>query len=50
VDPKVVAPRPSIVDPFVPFIVEQLQKYPEPRSTRLHGSTCQVCIRIKPAG
>lgn len=37
VDPKVVAPRPSIVDPFVPFIVEQLQKYPELRSTRLHA-------------
>jgi transposase len=37
VDPKVVAPRPSIVDPFVPFIIEQLQKYPELRSTRLHS-------------
>lgn len=37
VDRKVVAPRPSIVDPFVPFIVEQLQKYPELRSTRLHS-------------
>lgn len=35
VDEKVVAPRPSIVDPFVPFMVEQLQKYPELRSTRL---------------
>jgi transposase len=35
VDPKVVAPRPSIVDPFVPFIVEQLEKYPELRSTRV---------------
>jgi transposase len=35
VDPKTVAPRPSIVDPFVPFIVEQLQKYPELRSTRV---------------
>ncbi len=35
VDPKIVAPRPSIVDPFVPFIVEQLQKYPELRSTRV---------------
>jgi transposase len=37
VDPKVVAPRRSIVDPFVPFIVEQLQKYPELRSSRLHS-------------
>jgi len=37
VDAKVVAPRPSIVDPFVPFIVEQLQKYPDLRSTRLHS-------------
>jgi transposase len=35
VDAKVVAPRPSIVDPFLSFIVEQLQKYPELRSTRL---------------
>ena len=35
VDPKVVAPRPSMVDPFVPFIVEQLGKYPSLRSSRL---------------
>jgi transposase len=35
VDAKVVAPRPSMVDPFVPFLVEQLQKYPELRSSRL---------------
>ncbi len=35
VDSKVVAPRPSMVDPFVPFIVEQLQKYPGLRSSRL---------------
>jgi transposase len=35
VDPKVVAPRPSIADPFVPFIVEQLEKYPGLRSSRL---------------
>jgi len=35
VEPKVVAPRPSMVDPFVPFIVEQLQKYPELRASRL---------------
>lgn len=33
---KVVAPRPSIVDSFVPFIVEQLTKYPNLRSSRLH--------------
>ncbi|WP_437277932.1 hypothetical protein WME90_43015 [Sorangium sp. So ce375] len=37
VDPKVVAPRPSMVDPFVPFIVEQLGKYPSLRSSRLFG-------------
>lgn len=36
VDAKVVAPRPSMVDPFVPFIVEQLAKYPNLRSSRLH--------------
>jgi transposase len=35
IDPKVVAPRPSMVDPFVPFIVEQLEKYPDLRSSRL---------------
>lgn len=35
VDPKVVAPRPSMADPFVPFIVEQLEKYPGLRSSRL---------------
>ncbi|XXX65754.1 hypothetical protein WME82_45815 [Sorangium sp. So ce128] len=37
VDPKVVAPRPSMVDPFVPCIVEQLGKYPSLRSSRLFG-------------
>ncbi|WP_437898084.1 hypothetical protein [Sorangium sp. So ce124] len=37
VDPKVVAPRPSMVDPFVPFIVEQLSRYPSLRSSRLFG-------------
>jgi transposase len=35
VDPKVVAPRPSMVDPFVPFILEQLGKYPSLRASRL---------------
>ena len=35
VDPKVVAPRPSIVDAYVPFIVEQLAKYPGLRASRL---------------
>jgi transposase len=35
VEAKVVAPRPSMVDPFVPFIVEQLAKYPDLRSSRL---------------
>lgn len=35
VDAKVVAPRASMVDPFVPFIVEQLEKYPGLRSSRL---------------
>lgn len=34
-DPKIVAPRPSMVDPFVPFIVEQLEKYPDLRSSRI---------------
>lgn len=35
VEPKVTAPRPSIADPFVPFIVEQLKKYPNLRASRL---------------
>src|SRR5690349_6969511 len=35
VDAKVVAPRPSMADPFVPFIVEQLEKYPGLRASRL---------------
>jgi len=35
VDPKVVAPRPSMVDAFEPFLREQLQKYPTLRSSRL---------------
>jgi transposase len=35
VDAKVVAPRPSMADPYVPFIVEQLTKYPALRSSRL---------------
>ncbi len=35
VDAKAVAPRPSIVDPYVPFVVEQLTKYPRLRASRL---------------
>lgn len=35
VDLKVVAPRPSKVDPFVPFLREQLAKYPALRASRL---------------
>lgn len=35
VEPKTVAPRPSMADPFVPFIVEQLAKYPRLRASRL---------------
>jgi transposase len=35
VGPKVVAPRPSVVDPYVPFIKQQLEKYPRLRSSRL---------------
>jgi transposase len=35
VDAKIVAPRPSMVDPYVPFIVEQLAKYPRLRASRL---------------
>lgn len=35
IEAKVVAPRPSVVDPFVPFIVEQLTKYPRLRASRL---------------
>jgi transposase len=35
VEPKVVAPRPSMIDPFLPFIAEQLGKYPRLRASRL---------------
>lgn len=34
-DLTIVAPRPSMADPFVPFIVEQLEKYPRLRASRL---------------
>lgn len=32
---KVVAPRPSVVDPFIPFILEQLEKHPRLCASRL---------------
>src|SRR5258706_15985319 len=35
VEPKVLAPRPSMADPFVAFIVEQLEKYPGLCASRL---------------
>lgn len=35
VEAKLVVPRPSLVDPFVPFIVEQLEKYPRLCASRL---------------
>lgn len=35
VEPKLVVPRPSLADPFVPFIVEQLEKYPRLCASRL---------------
>ncbi len=38
--PKVVSPRPSIADPYVPFIVETLTKYP-----RLHASRVFQMVR-----
>lgn len=37
VEAKTVAPRPSITDPFLPFIREQLQRFPRLRSSRLHA-------------
>lgn len=37
VEPAVVAPRVSVVDPFMPFILEQLEKYPRLRASRLHA-------------
>jgi transposase len=37
VERKVVAPRTSVVDPYVPFILEQLEKYPKLRASRLYG-------------
>jgi transposase len=34
-EPKAVSPRPSQVDPYVPFILETLKKYPRLRASRL---------------
>ena len=34
--PKAVCPRPSIVDPFIPFITETLKKYPDLTASRLY--------------
>lgn len=36
VEERVVAPRPSMVEPFLPFIAEQLEKYPGLRASRLY--------------
>lgn len=36
VEPSVVHPRASIVDPYKPLIVEQLDKYPKLRASRLY--------------
>lgn len=35
VEPKTLAPRPSMADPFVPFIIEQLEKYSDLCASRL---------------
>jgi transposase len=35
VQPQVVAPRPSMADPYLPFIVETLEKYPKLCASRL---------------
>src|SRR5215467_2301599 len=35
VEVKRIAPRPSLADPFLPFVLEQLQKYPELCASRL---------------
>ena len=35
VEPKTLAPRPSMADPFAAFIVEQLERYPRLCSSRL---------------
>lgn len=35
------APRPSMLDPYVPFIVETLQKYPRLRASRLYQMVCE---------
>lgn len=34
--PKMIAPRPSIADPYIPFIRETLTKYPRLRASRLY--------------
>jgi len=35
VEVKRISPRPSLADPFLPFVLEQLQKYPELCASRL---------------
>jgi transposase len=35
IEPRAVAPRPSMADPFVPFILEQLEKFPRLCASRL---------------
>jgi transposase len=35
VESKQVAPRPSLIDPYLPFVLEQLTKYPGLRASRL---------------
>jgi transposase len=37
VEPRVIAPRPSIADPYLSFIVEQLEKFPRLCSSRLYA-------------
>lgn len=37
VPPKPLAPRPSIADPYLPFITETLAKYPKLPASRLHA-------------
>src|SRR5882757_36158 len=52
VEPKVVAPRASLADPFVAFIVEQLEKYPRLRASRLfemvkaRGYSCSLALPL----
>lgn len=39
--PPVESPRPRMIDPFLPFVREILERYPRLRATRIHAMLCE---------